>query len=461
MPLTEGIFKYETEKDKFEKKSDSLCAVVTGTVQERRFIEVPETLGGLPVRRIAPHAFSGKAGLRVISFPESLRSVGAFAMHNCPLLEEISLHDGIQDFHNGVVRQDPRLRRIRLQIHEKDYTVMRDILSDTDARLRFCLKMPDGEARLLFPGYDYSFNENTMARTIQFSILGSGMFYRECVRRKGIGWREYDRLFPKVIPDDAYAAAEIAADRLLYPYDLAPVHAKAYEDYLRENAGKVLLQFTKDIAEDHTGSGEDEAYRRLNLMADRGLICGEAANPALKEASDRHMTEVCSIIMAGREAAFKDSSALFQIDATDAFTLPDEEESAAGASEAGFGDASNAEQAKHSEAGTESKKPADLNAEKAKHSAAGTGSKKPADSNAEKARHSAAGTGSKKPADSNAEKSKNSAADTGLKKPAAPDAEIFPAERNSLFGKSTGNYADAPNPTNSLPGSAALSLEDW
>ena len=325
MPLTEGVFLYEIEKDQYKKSGDSLCAVVTGTEQERRFLEVPETLGGFPVRKIAPHALSDKKSLRVVSFPRSLRSVGALALHKCPRLQEISLHDGILDFHNGVVRQDSRLHRIRLTVHNHNYTVMRDILSDTDARLRFCLQLPDGEARLLFPGYDYSFNENTMARTIQFSILGSGMFYRECVRRKGIGWREYDRLFPKVIPDDAHAAAEIAADRLLYPYDISPVHAAAYEDYLRSNAREVLLQFTEDIAADHTAGGEEDAYRRLRLMADLGLIREETADPALRAAAARNMTEVCGIIMAGREATFKD---ICSVQKDDRLVLEEEDETA-------------------------------------------------------------------------------------------------------------------------------------
>ena len=224
-----------------------------------------------------------------------------FAFHNCPQLEEISLHDGIRDFHNGVVRQDRKLRRIRLSVHEGNYTVMRDILSDTDAKLQFSLQLPDGEARLLFPGYDYAFNENTMARTIQFSISGSGMVYRECVRRKGIGFREYDRLFSRVIPDDPHAAAEIAADRLLFPYDLAEVHARAYEEYLGQNAEEALLRFVEQLNAGAGSESSDEAYMRLQLMAERGLITEKAADPALRLASDLHLTEACSIIMSGRE----------------------------------------------------------------------------------------------------------------------------------------------------------------
>lgn len=286
-----------------EAAEGALEAVITGLLQERRHVEVPETIEGIPVAAIAPHAFAEQAHMRSLSLPQTLRSVGAFAFHNCPELEEISLHDSIHDFHNGVVRQDRRLRRIRLTVHEGNYTVMRDILSDTDARLQFSLRLPDGEARLLFPGYDYAFNENTMARTIQFSISGSGMVYRECVRRRGIGFREYDRLFARVIPDDPHAAAEIAADRLLFPYDLAGVHADAYVEYLRTNAAEALQHFVMQL---HAGAGaesSDEAYMRLQLMAERGMITARAAEQALRLASRMHLTKACSIIISGREAA--------------------------------------------------------------------------------------------------------------------------------------------------------------
>jgi hypothetical protein len=235
---------------------------------------VPPLLGGVPVGRIAPHALSGLAQLRTVSFPPSLRSVGAFALHNCPGLEEVALHDGITDYYNGVLRQDVRLQRVRLTISENNYTVMRDILSDSDAKLEFLLVYPEGEAHLLFPGYDYAFAENTMARTIQFSISGSGMVYRECVRRRGISFREYDRLFPRVIPDDPHAAVQIAADRLLYPHDLAPVHAQAYEDYLKANIGDVLLQFVSALAAEPDGTGAEETWQRLRLVADRGMYSG-------------------------------------------------------------------------------------------------------------------------------------------------------------------------------------------
>jgi hypothetical protein len=55
---------------------------------------------------------------------------------------------------------------------------------------------------MVFPGFNYDFVENTMARTIQFAIEGTGYAYRECVKSDVIGFREYDNLFSKVSADD-------------------------------------------------------------------------------------------------------------------------------------------------------------------------------------------------------------------------------------------------------------------
>lgn len=310
--MPENNFEFLIEENsKGSRSTPEQEAVITGLTQERVYLEVPEFLEGLPVRRIAPHAFREQQHLRSLSLPRNLRSVGAFALYNCPELEEVDLHDGITDFHNGVFRHDLRLRRIRIHINGDNpggsFTVMKDILSESDTRLQFCLLFPDGEARLTFPGYLYAFNENTMARTIQFSITGSGMVYRECVRRKGVGFREYDRLFSRVVLDDPQAAVEIAVDRLLFPYNLAPEHRQAYEDHLRVNAREALLQFLQQMRGGTSHAFSEEGILRLRMMADRGFVSADAADDALREASALGLTEACSIILAGRDKTEKEN----------------------------------------------------------------------------------------------------------------------------------------------------------
>ena len=93
----------------------------------------------------------------------------------------------------------------------------------------------DVEACLSFPGYVYDFNENTMARTIQFSIAGSGYAYRECVDRRKIDYRQYDNLFSKARIDGGSICEDIAIGRVLYPVELADGFRDMYESYIGKN----------------------------------------------------------------------------------------------------------------------------------------------------------------------------------------------------------------------------------
>jgi hypothetical protein len=68
LSLTEGNFIYKTEKAPANRRDggkdggdDGPRAVITGLLQERRHVEVPEMLGGFPVTAIAPHALAEKA----------------------------------------------------------------------------------------------------------------------------------------------------------------------------------------------------------------------------------------------------------------------------------------------------------------------------------------------------------------------------------------------------------------
>ena len=72
------------EKSKGSGSTPEQEAVITGLTQERVYLEVPEFLEGLPVRRIVPHAFREQQHLRSLSLPRNPRSVGSFALYNCP-----------------------------------------------------------------------------------------------------------------------------------------------------------------------------------------------------------------------------------------------------------------------------------------------------------------------------------------------------------------------------------------
>lgn len=243
----------------------------------------------LPVRSIGSHAFEGRRDLKEILLPASIRRLRAFAFHNCESLRRVTLCDSAEDYYDGVFRHCTSLRLIELHSGGRNYSLMKSILEDNDGSLRFLLHLPDGDVRLSFPSYALIASENTMARTIQFAYEGGGYAYRECVRKREIRYREYDRLFPFTMRDDPQMAAEIAADRLMYPHDLDENAKDLYERFLRDNASLALQLFIRNREEE-----------RVLFMTREGFPDEDAILEALRLASERNETAVCAILMDSR-----------------------------------------------------------------------------------------------------------------------------------------------------------------
>ena len=77
----------------WEEQAGGAC--ITGFTGEGGILTVPERLGGLPVRRIAPYAFAGCGAAEVI-LPSSLTSVQAHAFEGAAL-KRLTLYDGISE----------------------------------------------------------------------------------------------------------------------------------------------------------------------------------------------------------------------------------------------------------------------------------------------------------------------------------------------------------------------------
>lgn len=263
------------------------CIEITGCQEDAAVLVLPAALEGLPVRRIGSRAFAGRTSLREISLPETVRDLSSFAFYNCRSLHRIRLFDGIEDYRDGVIRQCRALREIEVTFLEKDhYEVVRNLLADSDRMLRFLWHLPDGDVRLTFPPYFDSYHEDTMARAIHHSVNGAGLGYRECVSRRAVDYKSYDRQFPSVIYDSYEAAVSIAFDRLMYPRNLSDVYKDRYVRYLTQTAGQVLSLLMKD-----------KDTERILFMADAMMIPREALSDALLEAGRRGLPEISAILM--------------------------------------------------------------------------------------------------------------------------------------------------------------------
>ena len=196
------------------------CIEITGFDGTAKSLTIPDKIEGLPVRSIGKHAFAGRKDLREAVLPQSIKRLCLFAFHNCTALRRMSLYDSVEDYYDGVIRQCTALEEIEIRLSGESYAIVKDMLSDNDHAMSFRLLLSEEEIRLSFPEYALIASENTMARTIQFAYEGGGYAYRNCVRKKEIRFREYDRLFSFMERDDASFAAVIASDRLMFPHDL-------------------------------------------------------------------------------------------------------------------------------------------------------------------------------------------------------------------------------------------------
>ena len=271
------------------------CIEITGFDGTARSLTIPDRIDGLPVRSIGKHAFAGRKDLREVVLPPSVKRLSLFAFHNCAALRRMSLYDSVEDYYDGVIRQCTALEEIEIRLGGGSYALVKDMLSDNDHAMSFHLIMPEEEIRLSFPEYALIASENTMARTIQFAYEGGGYAYRNCVRKREIKFREYDRLFSFMERDDASFAAVIASDRLMFPHDLDEAAEKHYTEFLREHAAQALERFIR--------SGQID---RVRLLTERELADAEASAGALKIASELGETAICAVLMeSGRESAGK------------------------------------------------------------------------------------------------------------------------------------------------------------
>ena len=248
---------------------------------------IPDQIDELPVCSIGNHAFASRKDLKEVFLPEHISVLGGFAFHNCSNLAAIHLYDSVKEYYDGVIRQCEGLRLIEITCRQNSYTIVRAMLADSDRELSFRLHLQDGgEVLLTFPAFVYDFVENTMARTIQFAIDGSGYRYRECVSDDQIDYREYDSLFEKAVSDDKKAAAAVALGRLRFPYSLEKQGQKRYEGYLRAHAGEILPELIK---RNQTAD--------IQFLSQQKLLDQNTLRDGIRLASEGRKTELCAVLM--------------------------------------------------------------------------------------------------------------------------------------------------------------------
>ena len=252
---------------------------ITGYEGSVRDLVIPGTIDGLPVQRIAGHAFDGREDIEHVMLPESIRQIRAFAFYNCIHLKAMTLDGRVRDYYDGNIRCDDALSLITIRIHERDYSLVKAMMGDSDNLLHFHLVQDDGQVCLTFPSFAYSGREDTHSRAIHFHVEGMGYSYRNCILKKEIRFGEYDQLFEVMqqLKSEQSTAADIAFGRLMYPYCLKDPDRLRYEEFLHGHAEALM----EDIL-------ENGRVDRLRFMLEGELLPPQDMDAALRQAAGSH-----------------------------------------------------------------------------------------------------------------------------------------------------------------------------
>ena len=246
-------------------------------------VTVPAQAHGKPVVEIADYAFANHEQLQRVSLPACVEDIGNHVFYNCHALEQLHLAHGLRSVGDGAFKNCRNLHAISVN----GLTWLKSLVTDFTNEITLTIHERGETIVLLFPAYDYAFQEIIPPREFRSVTYGSGSFYRMCVTRKGIDFREYDKTFSRAVREDApETVQDIAFYRLLYPYRLLPDAREQYLSYLTKQADAVISRLL-----------EQRNLPRLQLMLDEELLSESVVSYAIGKASELDEPEAVSLMM--------------------------------------------------------------------------------------------------------------------------------------------------------------------
>lgn len=231
---------------------------------------IPEEIEGYPVEELAPYAFSserrtkpegiwtvneeaaGREGggdppllegmrLKELHLPSRMKKIGPYAFYNCEEWERIYFYGSLRDFGAGAFTGCKKLGFIDVTMEPGVKSGLKDVITELRQELKVDYRIRENgdtylAAKLIFPEFYEEAVENTPARIISCVTHGSGHFYRYAFDGKEIKFRDYDAQFSNMIlTDREELCAQMALNRLRYPYSLAAEHRDIYLKYLQDH----------------------------------------------------------------------------------------------------------------------------------------------------------------------------------------------------------------------------------
>lgn len=283
------------------REGDRVTVLRAGTCGSRAVL--PDRIFGLPVAALGDHALApgrqqdppppgaevlritcGPAdeaaawdnrNLRDLSLPESLASMGNYALLNCSALKTLRIYDNLARWGGGVLMNCRSLDTLHLTRTGPDQgEALAWFVGELSRELDVTVHGPGGEtARLLFPEYTELYEENCPAHHFDYFISGAGYPYHHAFRQKKLEWKAYDALWRDFLgmEHEADTALRLAWYRLRWPVELSDGAAAGYRAYLQAHAGDALRLLLEE------GSAEHLPFLLAQIQPDRAALSAACA----------------------------------------------------------------------------------------------------------------------------------------------------------------------------------------
>ncbi len=266
---------------------------------------VPETVEGVPVVEAEAYAFSRKR-ITELQLPKYLAKIGRYAFYRSFALKKLCFSDALVDLGAGSFTGcSPK--EIEIDFYHGEKSCLKFIADEVRFAFHVTMRFhkEDGsveKAVVLFPEHYEEDVENTPARILEIDYHGAGGYYRQCFYNKELNFQDYDSyLIWAITEDEEETVADIAANRLKYPYKLTETAKDQYEAYLKEHmacAGKYFV------------NKEDSGM--LKFFCEEKYFTKETMDVAIEAAAQEKKTEILSMLMDEKRKLFPKQKKTFE-----------------------------------------------------------------------------------------------------------------------------------------------------
>ena len=186
--------------------------------------------------------------IKEVQLPADIVKIGSCAFYNCTKMERISVYPKLVEVGSDAFMNCLNLRSLRMCAGVEEPTGLKQLLAQIKWQVEVSFEQEDGEreAVLLYPEYYESYDEIGPAHIFELNLTGEGFRARQCFKDGVILLNAYDEIFPQAcVEESAEVLIPMAWNRLYAACGLSPEARADYEEYVREQSGKVLTILLK------------------------------------------------------------------------------------------------------------------------------------------------------------------------------------------------------------------------